>query len=257
MSVEVQCTTQAEIEAALAAGNIPLLIGDGWFTIRSGAPKLVARESSRPHVVAQESSRPHVEAWGSSQPHVVAWGSSQPHVEAWESSQPHVVAWAYTQLSVSGGVIVQASENVAVLTRGDEPNVTGGKVTRWKWQADARWWCDYYGVPVRDDGTVILFKAVRQDFRSEMGEDYSPGLVPRASDWDGGEAECGGGLHFCPHPALALTFDTKATRFVACPVALSDIAVHEKPTYPSKVKAAGCCAPTWECDRFGRPVAPK
>ena len=100
---------------------------------------------------------------------------------------------------------------------------------------------------------VTLYKAVGADFRSEHGTDYSPGLIPVAEDWDGGVRECGGGLHFCPRPFMSLRFAPNATRFVACPVSLSDIAVHPDGD-TTKCKARGCCFSTWECDIDGNPI---
>ena len=45
-------------------------------------------------------------------------------------------------------------------------------------------------------------------------------------------------------------------RFVACPVRLADIVVHPNGIYPDKVKASGVCAPVYEVDQDGAPVAP-
>ena len=44
-------------------------------------------------------------------------------------------------------------------------------------------------------------------------------------------------------------------RFVACPVRLTDIAVHPRPVYPDKVKARAVCAPVYEVREDGTPVA--
>ena len=62
------------------------------------------------------------------------------------------------------------------------------------------------------------------------------------------------GLHFSPHPKMALDFNPTAKRFVACQVKLSDIAVHPDGSYPQKIKAKGCCGPVVEVDRNGKPV---
>ncbi len=67
MKNRIDVYTQADMEKAIAAGDLPICRGDGWF---------VARGSS--HVVAWDSS--HVEAWGSS--HVEAWDSSHVHPNA-------------------------------------------------------------------------------------------------------------------------------------------------------------------------------
>jgi hypothetical protein len=117
-------------------------------------------------------------------------------------------------------------------------------------------WCDYYGASV-EDGVATLYKALEEDFTASHGMSYAPGSQPTAPDWDGGERECGGGLHFSPTPMHALEFNQDAKRFVGCPVNLADIVVHPDGAYPQKVKAPGCCGPCFEVDRDGKPVAAK
>ena len=117
-------------------------------------------------------------------------------------------------------------------------------------------WCEFYGVDVTDN-VAVLFKALNDEFVSPHGVDYSPGLTPVAADWDGGIKECGGGLHFSPHPLMARDFNWKAKKFAACPVNVNDIVVHPDGSYPEKVKAKGCCAPTWEVDKYGNRVDEK
>jgi hypothetical protein len=223
----------------------------------------VARESSQPHVEAWGSSRPHVEARESSQPHVVARGSSQPHVVAWGSSQPHVVAWGssqaefnasgYVQASLFGLVVGTVSAGVSVLIRGTKAKIEGGKQTKYQIRT-AEAWCDYYGIPVVD-GVATLYKALHEDFRSPHDFSYRPGTSPEADDWDGGQEECGGGLHFSPSPIAAAEFLADARRFVACPVALADMRPPaDDDDYPQKVKARRVCGPIIEVDRYGRPV---
>ena len=115
-------------------------------------------------------------------------------------------------------------------------------------------WCEYHGVPIRD-GLVTLFKAVDDDFRSDHGVAYVPGTQPSAPDWDGDAGECGGGLHFSPHPAVALSFFPEGRRFVACEVLLSEIVMHPDDVSPEKVKAPRVAGALYEVDRFGEPVA--
>ena len=115
-------------------------------------------------------------------------------------------------------------------------------------------WCAEYGRGITD-GVVVLYKAVRDDYRSTHGFTYTPGSIPIAPDWDGGREECGQGLHFSPRPVIALTFDREATRFLACQVRVSDIrAPQTADSYPHKVKAAGCCGPIVEVDLDGEPM---
>ena len=211
---------------------------------------VVAWESSQLHVVARESSQLHVIARESSQPHVEARESSQLHVEAWESSRPHVVAWGYAQLSLFGAVFATLSARCSALIHGTGAEVKGGRqiCVRFKTVQD---WCDYYGVEIKN-GVAILYKALNDDFTSPYGLSYAPGSQPVAPDWDGGQVECGGGLHFSPSPAMAMEFHASATKYVGCPVAVHECAVNPDGAYPQKVKAKRCCGPVFEVDRIGK-----
>jgi hypothetical protein len=239
----IEVRSQAQADAAVKNGeteihvfaNVTLIFGAGT-----------------PHVEAWGSSQPHVEAWESSQPHVEAWGSSQPHVEARGSSQPHVEAWAYAILAIRGRCKVTATAEVRIRIDGGDPEVSGGVVHRVPPITSPSAWCERYDIPVAD-GVAVLFKCLSESFSSHWGFDYTPGTTPVAKDWDGGKKECGGGLHFCPTPGHARGYQ-QGLRYVACPVALADMAVVPNPEYPDKIKAAGCCAPVWECDRDGKRI---
>ena len=278
---EIEVSTKAELEAAIKDGHIAVCIAGSLSLTTNGneSPTLIVKAGCELRVVARESSQPHVVAWGSSQPHVVAWGSSQPHVEAWESSQPHVEAWGssqphvearessqprveawessqprveargYVQISLKGRVIATLSQFVSALIHGALPEVSGGHQIKVDHSTPEKW-CEYHGVEVKD-GVAIVYKAVNEDYVSPHGIRYAPGTVPVAPDWDGGKEECGGGLHYSPSPSMALAFNYDAKHFVACPVALQDIAVHPDGQYPEKIKARGCCAPVWEVDEDG------
>lgn len=69
---EIECRTTAEAEAAIEAGNTPVLIGDLFLSVSIDC-RIVCR---------------------SGKPHVVAWGSSQPHVEAWSCDETERLATA-------------------------------------------------------------------------------------------------------------------------------------------------------------------
>ena len=117
-------------------------------------------------------------------------------------------------------------------------------------------WADQYGGQRIDGGDkLLLYKAVDKDFMSGRGMSYAPGTTPECSDWDGGVEECGGGLHFCARAVDTLQFFQNAQKFVACPVAIADIAAPKaNARYPSKVKARRCCGPVYEVDRRGRRI---
>ena len=222
--------TQAEVDAAIAAYADGATCID--LTHLDPTATAVARYAQAPWFVAWESSAPRVVAWGSSAPRVVAWGSSQ--------------------LGVIGPVAGTAGPDVAVSIDGDLATIDGGHQVRVKRSTPSEW-CAYYGVPVKD-GVAVLFKGVDHGFRSGRGFLYVPGTKPEAPDWDGAVRECGGGLHFSPHPSMTLEFFSEATRFVACPVALADIVVHPNGESPQKVKARRVCAPCWEVDEDGERV---
>ncbi len=203
---------------------------------------------------AYDSSQPRVVASGSSQPRVVASGSSQPRVEASGSSQPRVEASDNVLLSVRGRVKVTASQHVATLAEGELPEIQGGIMRRLTLNT-ARDWCGYYGARVQGD-FAILYKAVDDNFKSGHGMAYLPGTAVEAPDWDGGDRECGGGLHFCARPITARGYDQSATKFVACRVALADIRPPKSDdAHPNKVKARSCDA-LYECDEIGEAVEP-
>lgn len=166
--------------------------------------------------------------------------------------KPHVEAWGSSQLSLRGNVVGKAGRNVSVLKHGTKVKLKGGKQTTVVIKT-ARPWCDYYGVKV-EKGVAILFKGLNAELVGRNGFSYAIGTMPIAPDWDGGKQECGGGLHFSPHPRMTLEFNESATRFLACPVRLKEIAVHPDGRFPQKVKAKGCCAPVWECDIDGKPA---
>jgi hypothetical protein len=219
---------------------------EAWGSSRvvaRGSSHVVARGSS--HVVARGSS--HVVAWGSS--HVVARGSS--HVEAWGSS--HVVARGSSHVVAQGSSHVVASKLVAIHQHSDQARIDGGVVIRVKRPKTPLEWCEFYGARI-EDGHAILFKGVNVNFESPHGIKYAPGTMPTARDWDGGKAECGGGLHFSPHPIATLEYNVNAERFIACPVKLEDIFIHPNPEMPNKVKAKGVSLPCYETDRWGKKV---
>src|SRR3990167_2542901 len=195
----------------------------------------VLRESS--HAVLRESS--HAVLWGSS--HAVLRESS--HAVLRESS--HAVLW--------GSSHARASKYAVLHIHGKFAKAVGGVKIKVPVPTTAKDWCAFYGVTVKA-GLAILFKAVRDDFRSAHGTLYAPGSTPKAEDWDGGKAECGGGLHFSFHPSAAKDFDSEATRFVACPVLLKNIKVYRSADYPGKIKAPQVDAALWDCGEDGKPI---
>jgi len=204
-------------------------------------------------VRAQESAV--VSAWGSA--NVLATGASA--VEARENAivvaggNARVRAFGAAMVRARGKAQVEAGGTVTVVQHGAGVTVSGEPVRSASRFATGAEWCEYYGVEVKD-GVATLYKAVEDDFTSYHGMSYRPGTEPVATDWDAGEEECGGGLHFSPLPTFALPHPDDALRFVACPVRLEDIVVHPDGTYPDKVKARAVCAPVYEVREDGSRV---
>jgi len=271
--------TQEELEKAIEERFYPVLCGDGYFEI-SDISQVTARDNSR--VTALDSSR--VTALGNSQvtardnSRVTALGNSRvralcssrvtaldsSQVTALDSSQvralcsSRVTALDSSQVTALDSSQVTASKYVAVTV---DPahcgKVTGGVQIKPPPIKTADEWCDFYGVPVKR-GVAILFKAVDDDYSTENARNaeifYKPGEQPFAKDWDGGEEECGGGLHFSPTPYHALGFSSDAKHFIACPIKASEIVVHFPARYPAKVKAPRLCKPCYEVDIDGNPI---
>jgi hypothetical protein len=225
MNTRREATTQAKFDAILNAKDIAIVRAGYWR----------ARESS--HVEAWGSS--HVEAWDSSHvearesSHVEAWGSS--HVEAWDSS--HVEARGSSHVEAWESSLVEATKYVSCVIGDDHRGkVTGGVQIRPDYSTVEKW-LKYHGVKV-SRGECVLYKAVRDDFKSARGFLYQPGTKVEAPDWDGDARECGGGLHLSPCFEMARDFDSEATKSLACTVAVKDLAIGPMPLqYPQKIKA--------------------
>ena len=258
----IEIKTQAQLDKAISADATDVrfvkkgefnITCKNWLRVHVEAAlqyevKLVAGGSS--HVEAWESS--HVEAWESS--HVEAWGSS--HVVARESS--HVVASGYVSISIFGKNIVKMTAKCHAFIHNAAAEITGGKTTKaiLKTPAD---WCEYYGVPVIK-GVATVYKSVKGDYSNPYNGTvkYIPGTMPEAKDWDGGKAECGGGLHFSPCISMALEFHKgDDAKYLACQIKLSEMAVHFDGSYPNKCKAKRVIAPLIEVDRNGNPIVKK
>jgi hypothetical protein len=226
----------------------------GRATVMAGGSSFVrARETSR--VLASGQAR--VIAWGEA---TVRAGDSA-SVEAGETAivvaggSASVRAFGAAIVRVRGEATVVGAAGTSITRHGNRPRVSGEAVSEAPVVATAQEWCEYYGVDV-EDGVATLYKAVDGDFNSYHGTSYTPGSEPEALDWDGGEQECGGGLHFSPRPWLALPHAYGAVRFVACPVRVEDIVIHQGAIYPDKVKARRVCGPVYEVDQTGRALFP-
>jgi hypothetical protein len=191
-----------------------------------------------------------VRAWDSAT--VEAWGSAT--VRAWGSAT--VEAWGACQVIVRGLAKVLASAFVAVTILSAQAKVDGGiQITPPDTTTGAAW-CEFYGVPVTE-GVAVLYKAVQDDWRGTMKTTvtYRPGEIPAAPDWDGGKAECGGGLHFFAHPWEGSKWCDGYKHILACPVKVNELSAKgQSAQYPDKVKAPRVCEPVFEVDVDGKRI---
>jgi hypothetical protein len=202
------------------------------------------------------SGRATVEAFGDASvtayDNVSVTASGRATVAAYDSVS--VTAYGHVFVRLFRALKVLATDSVIIAQHGKADELRGGRIIVCQPPADAGAWCEHHGVEVKN-GTALLYKGVDADFRSERGGVYAPGTVPAAPDWDNGRAECGGGLHFSPHPTLTRLF-CEPEKFVACPVSLADMrAPRADDFHPSKIKAKGCSAPVWEVDEDGARIA--
>ena len=157
-----------------------------------------------------------IEAWGSAT--VMATGSGT--VEARENAfvaaggSVHVRAFGAAMVRARGRAQIEATDGVSITRHSMGVEVSGGRVTDVARFATPEEWCEYYGIEVHN-GVATLYKAVDQDFNSYHGTSYLPGTGAVRPDWDGGERECGGGLHFSPRPTSR--FRARATRCASSP----------------------------------------
>ena len=205
----------------------------------SGSARVSAFGSARVH--ASDSAT--VSAYGSA--NVTASGSAT----VYASGSARVTAYDSATVTASGSATVNASRFVTILRQSPRSMVTGGQVPD---LSTPLGWCEYTGAAEASPGTRILYKGLDAEFRSGHGTAYLPGTEIVAPDWDGGAEECGGGFHFCAHPAATLQF-IQAVKFVACEVGEADMAAHEFPLYPNKIKARACRV-LYECDVHGERV---
>ena len=270
MNIEV--TTQAELDATIAAGNTPVCIS-GAFVLKIGSAILKGsssavlwgsssaelRESSRAVLLGSSSAvlweSSSAELWESSSAELR--GSSS--AELWESSSAvlwessSAVLWGAAQALIHSALSIIAGKfNALTLMPGVKCKIKGGIKIRIK-QTTPREWCEFHGVPIKN-GVATVYKAVGDDFKSPHGTDYSPGTSPEAADWDGGKEECGGGLHFSPTPRMAREYNSSAVKYLGCPVKLSEMSFKYSAANTPKCKAKRVFGKCFEVDIDGKPV---
>ena len=224
MNQWIECATQAEFDAAIAAGDIPI--------VRSGYWRAHGSASVRAYDSASVTASDSASVW------------------AYDSAS----VWAHGSASVtaSDSASVWASALVPVHDHGPSVTISGGIPISVRRITDPKAWCEFHGLTV-ERGKVTVFKAVESDWRGGTKVDgitYAPGDKPEAPDW-AKNAHCGAGLHFVARPWEGDRYLNAApAHYVACVVRLSEMAVIDQ----GKVKCRRVVAPITECDIDGEPL---
>lgn len=122
-----------------------------------------------------------------------------------------------------GSATVEAGSHTAVHLHSGRARVSGGVLVDHTAvdRSDALTWAGYHGATVTGD-EVTVYKAVRDDLRSQRGTLYAVGAEVSCGDFAATD-ECGGGLHFSPRPAQAAVYDREAVRYLECTVQVADL----------------------------------
>ena len=180
----VECTTQVEVNAAVKAGDLPVVRG-GFFDAYGSA-------------TVRASGSATVRAYGSAT--VRAYDSAT--VTASKMVPVHVFS-GYGAPKVTGGILLKV------------PNLG---------TCDAATWLDYNGITPTKAGYVTLFKAVGDNWQASHGNRwvYEPGNTVTADDY-APTRECGQGLHLGATPHHAGGYMVEATKYVAVRVKVSEL----------------------------------
>jgi hypothetical protein len=191
-------------------------------TVRAyGSSTVRAYGSSTVRAYGSSTVRAHgsstVRAYGSST--VTAHDSST--VRAHGSST--VRAYGSSTVTAHDSSTVTAGSHTAVHLHSGRARIEGGVLIDHTAvnKSDPAVWGSYHGAQVSEE-TVTVYKAVRDDLKSQHGLLYPIGAEVSCDDWRDTN-ECGNGLHFSPSPAQASSYDEQATRWLECTVALSDL----------------------------------
>jgi hypothetical protein len=248
----INVNTQVELEAALAAGNIPICRGPNLFIVRpqasgnatveaSGNATVEAYENATVRayenatVRAYENAtvRAYENATVRAYENATVEASGNATVEAYENAT--VRAYENATVRAYRNTSVTAGKYVAVHKMPDHTQtINGGVVIEVPEIDTAEAWLDYYGVEPDSDGCIMVYKGVNDEHRSDNGATYTVGDYTKCDDWRDDD-QCGGGLHFCATPFQTHRY-TSGRKYLACKVEVSKLKVIS----PDKLKAPIC-----------------
>jgi hypothetical protein len=217
MTDPITVTTQAELDAAIAAGArvIDIRSEPGSYITVTACGSATVRAYDSATVTAYDSAT--VRAYGSTT--VRACDSAT--VRACDSAT--VTACDSATVRAYDSATVTARPRVAVHCHSRRATIVGGGVIIDHTQepTDPTAWCAYHEIEVAD-GIATVYKAVGDNWISPHGTSYAPGTLPEAADWRD-DNDCGGGLHFSLSPVEATAYHREATRWLAVGVSVADL----------------------------------
>ena len=198
----------------------------------------------------------HAELQGSS--HAVLWDNS--HAVLWDNSHAelrdssHAVLWGNSHAVLRGSSHAECRSPYACgILKSNKAKCTGRHIG--DMPISPREYMASCGVPILDDGSVILYKSVRENgcsFKTSAVK-YEIGKQTVAPDWDvNANIECGKGLHLSPTPQQADSFNYGV--LLACSVKLDDIApLPAFAQYPDKIRVRAT-VPLYKVDINGKRI---
>ncbi len=246
--------TQAELDALPASFAEYTVI-----EIRGGTQydRIVIKTNwGNAHAVLRENA--HAELWGNA--HAELWGNA--HAELRENA--HAVLWgnASVHAQSTNCTIELFGFAVAWLLAKAKSVKRSSKTARIitpKRSAGLKGWLSDEAVKATR-GSVILFKRVSKDFKTQEGTeretDWTPGVTLDHPAWAPKDGECGGGkYHACSRTYFCDEFRSAiGDRYIALQVATKDLhAWTDSPDYPHKI-AVRRAVVMHECDRMGRKI---
>ena len=221
-------TTQEELDAALAAGIIDLLID--------------RPDDATPLDIENKK----VRLWGNSS--AILWGNSS--ADLWDNSSADLrgnaraILRGNARADLRGNARADLWDNARADLRGNSSAILRGNssadlkkfTVAWKKSVDATItgtghvidmsavdlsnpdeWVEYVGANVDEEGQVHLYKAVDDNLESAYSKDkfaYEIGSTVQPETWWEDNNFCGNGIHLCPSPQHARDHFPDATRFL-------------------------------------------
>ena len=188
-------TTQDELDAALAAGIIDLLIDrpDDATPLDIENKKVRLWGNSR------------ADLWGNASADL--WGNSRAIL--WDNAS--AILWDNASAILKKFTVVwKKSVDATITGTGHVIDMTAIDLSK---RED---WTKYTGALVDEDGQIHLYKAVDDNLESAYSKDkfaYTVGSIVEPERWEDNNF-CGNGIHLCPSPQHARDHFPDATRFL-------------------------------------------